>query len=88
MDYVLFSDSTVKPATNAQQWYVTISRGRLAGLAVAGWHLALLDAGQEMRDVTRKFLSRDHADDWRKRVLLVEKTITASAKHPCEHFEF
>ncbi|HTS16648.1 MAG TPA: MobF family relaxase [Verrucomicrobiae bacterium] len=28
VDYVLFSDSTVKPATNQQQWYVTISRGR------------------------------------------------------------
>jgi ATP-dependent exoDNAse (exonuclease V) alpha subunit len=28
VDYVLFSDSTVKPANNAQQWYVTISRGR------------------------------------------------------------
>jgi conjugative relaxase-like TrwC/TraI family protein len=28
VDYVLFSDSTVKPATNAQHWYVTISRGR------------------------------------------------------------
>ena len=28
VDYVLFSDSTVKPATSAQQWYVTISRGR------------------------------------------------------------
>jgi len=28
VDYVLISDSTVKPATNAQQWYVTISRGR------------------------------------------------------------
>ncbi len=28
VDYVLFSDSTVKSATNAQQWYVTISRGR------------------------------------------------------------
>jgi conjugative relaxase-like TrwC/TraI family protein len=28
VDYVLFSDSAVKPATNAQQWYVTISRGR------------------------------------------------------------
>ena len=27
-DYVLFSDSMIKPATNAQQWYVTISRGR------------------------------------------------------------
>lgn len=28
VDYVLFSDSVVKAATNAQQWYVTISRGR------------------------------------------------------------
>jgi conjugative relaxase-like TrwC/TraI family protein len=28
VEYVLFSDSTVKDATNAQQWYVTISRGR------------------------------------------------------------
>jgi ATP-dependent exoDNAse (exonuclease V) alpha subunit len=28
VDYVLFSDSTIKPATNAQQRYVTISRGR------------------------------------------------------------
>jgi hypothetical protein len=28
VDYVLFSDSAVKEATNRQQWYVTISRGR------------------------------------------------------------
>jgi hypothetical protein len=28
VDYVLFSDSTIKAATNVQQWYVTISRGR------------------------------------------------------------
>jgi hypothetical protein len=28
VDYVLFSDSAIKAATNAQQWYVTISRGR------------------------------------------------------------
>ena len=28
MDYVLFSDSAVKAATNQNQWYVTISRGR------------------------------------------------------------
>ena len=28
VDYVLFSDSTIKAATNAQQWYVTISHGR------------------------------------------------------------
>ena len=28
IDYVLFSDATIKAATNQQQWYVTISRGR------------------------------------------------------------
>ncbi|MEO8350201.1 MAG: MobF family relaxase [Chthoniobacteraceae bacterium] len=28
VDHVLFSDSAVKAATNRQQWYVTISRGR------------------------------------------------------------
>jgi hypothetical protein len=28
VDYVLFSDSAVKAATNEQQWYVIISRGR------------------------------------------------------------
>jgi len=28
VDYVLFSDSAVRAATNDQQWYVTISRGR------------------------------------------------------------
>ena len=28
VDCVLFSDSTIKAATNAEQWYVTISRGR------------------------------------------------------------
>jgi len=28
VDYVLFSDSSIKAATHAQQWYVTISRGR------------------------------------------------------------
>lgn len=28
VDHVLFSDSAVKVATNQQQWYVTISRGR------------------------------------------------------------
>jgi hypothetical protein len=28
VDYVLFSDSAVEAATNDQQWYVTISRGR------------------------------------------------------------
>jgi conjugative relaxase-like TrwC/TraI family protein len=28
VDYVLFSDSAAKAATNLQQWYVTISRGR------------------------------------------------------------
>jgi len=30
VDYVLFSDSTVKAATNAQQWYVTIHAAGVA----------------------------------------------------------
>lgn len=29
VDHVLFSDSCIKAATNARQWYVTISRGQL-----------------------------------------------------------
>ncbi len=29
VDHVLFSDSSIKAATNAEQWYVTISRGRI-----------------------------------------------------------
>jgi hypothetical protein len=28
VDHVLFCDSAVRAATNDQQWYVTISRGR------------------------------------------------------------
>nr|MDQ6939629.1 hypothetical protein [Verrucomicrobiota bacterium] len=28
VDHVLFADSAIRAATNAQQWYVTISRGR------------------------------------------------------------
>ena len=31
VDYVLFSDSAVRAATNSRQWYVTISRGRRGG---------------------------------------------------------
>ena len=34
VDYVLFSDSTIKAATNAQQWYITISRGRRASASL------------------------------------------------------
>ena len=34
MDYVRFSDSAVKAATNEQQWYVTISRGRKGGVKI------------------------------------------------------
>lgn len=33
VDHVLFSDSAIKAATNRQQWYVTISRGR-KGIAI------------------------------------------------------
>jgi len=47
VDYVLFSDSTVKPATNAQQWYVTISRGR------RGIRIFTSDKQQLRENVTR-----------------------------------
>ena len=47
VDYVLFSDSTNKPATNAQQWYVTISRGR------RGIRIFTPDKQQLRQNVTR-----------------------------------
>jgi conjugative relaxase-like TrwC/TraI family protein len=47
VDYVLFSDSTVKPATNAQQWYVTISRGR------RGIRIFTPDKQQLLENITR-----------------------------------
>ena len=30
----MFSDSTIKAATNDQQWYLTISRGRRGGIRI------------------------------------------------------
>ncbi len=47
VDYVLFSDSTIKAATNAQQWYVTISRGR------RGLRIFTPDKEQLRENVTR-----------------------------------
>ncbi len=47
VDYVLFSDSAVKAATNRQQWYVTISRGR------KGIRIFTSDAEQLRENVAR-----------------------------------
>jgi ATP-dependent exoDNAse (exonuclease V) alpha subunit len=47
VDYVLFSDSTVKAATNNQQWYVTISRGK------KGVHIFTCDKEQLRDNITR-----------------------------------
>ena len=47
VDYVLFSDSAVKPATNRQQWYVTISRGR------KGIKIFTSDKGQLRENILR-----------------------------------
>jgi hypothetical protein len=47
VDYVLFSDSTIKAATNSQQWYVTISRGR------RGIRIFTPDKGQLRENVMR-----------------------------------
>ena len=47
VDHVLFSDSAVTAATNSQQWYVTISRGRL------GVKIFTRDASQLREQVRR-----------------------------------
>ena len=47
VDYVLFSDSAVRAATNDQQWYVTISRGR------KGVHIFTTDKPQLRESITR-----------------------------------
>ncbi len=47
VDYVLFSDSAVKAATNNQQWYVTISRGK------KGIHIFTCDKEQLRENITR-----------------------------------
>ncbi len=47
MDHVLFSDSMVKAATNQQQWYVTISRGK------KGIHIFTTDKEQLRENITR-----------------------------------
>ena len=47
VDYVLFSDSAVRAATNDQQWYVTISRGR------KGLHIFTTDKPQLRESITR-----------------------------------
>jgi len=47
VDYVLFSDSAVKAATNEQQWYVTISRGR------KGVKIFTADKGQLRENISR-----------------------------------
>lgn len=44
VDHVLFSDSGVRAASNAQQWYVTISRGRKSIRIFTPDKLALRDA--------------------------------------------
>jgi conjugative relaxase-like TrwC/TraI family protein len=47
VDYVLFSDSAVKAATNNQQWYVTISRGK------KGIHIFTCDKEQLQENISR-----------------------------------
>ncbi len=47
VDHVLFSDSMAKAATNQQQWYVTISRGK------KGIHIFTTDKEQLRENITR-----------------------------------
>jgi len=59
VDYVLFSDSVIRAATNQQQWYVTISRGR------KGIHIFTSDKTQLRENILRsgnRELAMDLAD--------------------------
>jgi conjugative relaxase-like TrwC/TraI family protein len=47
VDYVLFSDSAAKAATNRQQWYVTVSRGK------KGIYIFTTDKEQLRENITR-----------------------------------
>jgi ATP-dependent exoDNAse (exonuclease V) alpha subunit len=72
VDYVLFSDSTIKAATNAQQWYVTISRGR------RGIRIFTPDKEQLRENVARsghRPLALEFADGFRRQpgILLWDK---------------
>ena len=63
VDYVLFSDSTIKAATSAQQWYVTISRGR------RGVHIFTPDMDQLRENVARsghRTLAFEFGNDFHK----------------------
>jgi hypothetical protein len=69
---VLFSDSTIKAATSAQQWYVTISRGR------RGVRIFTPDKEQLRENVTRcghRPLALEFADDFHRQpgILLWDK---------------
>ena len=77
MDYVLFSDSAVRAATNSRQWYVTISRGRRGIRIFTPDKTALrenvLRSGDSMlaldlmgRDRVQKLLPRRHTRLWRR----------------------
>ena len=72
VDYVLFSDSTIKAATSAEQWYVSISRGR------RGIRIFTPDKEQLRENIRRtghRPLAMDFADGLvpRGRVLLWKK---------------
>ena len=71
VDHVLFSDSAVKAATNNQQWYVSISRGK------RGIHIFTTDKEQLRENITRSgdrpsvmdLLVEQYKDNWYYRLI-------------------
>jgi hypothetical protein len=60
VDYVLFSDSAVKAATNLHQWYVTISSGK------KGIHVFTTDKAGLRENTTRSGVARWRWMPWRE----------------------
>ncbi len=73
VDHVLFSDSSIKAATNAEQWYVTISRGRM------GVRIFTTDKATLRENVTRSGQEKLAVEVAAKQVRMSNRVL------PCNH---
>ena len=84
VDHVLFCDSAVRAATNDQQWYVTISRGR------KGIHIFTTDKVQLRENITRsgqRPLAVEMTSRWFSRTPRYRRLVTRFGERIARHRE-
>ena len=84
VDYVLFCDSAVRAATNDQQWYVTISRGR------KGIHIFTNDKGLLRENITRsgqRPLAVEMKSRWFRKSLRYRCLVARFGERAARHIE-